>query len=649
MSKKLYLLAVGVNEFLAEKVSDLNGCENDAKSVYAYLEESSKNTEFEFHGKMLLSKEATKSNVVEHFQNHLGQAAEGDIAVFYFSGHGASEKADPVFHPFSPRPLLGTMVCHDSRTGGVADFADKELRYLVHKVTTGKGKAVPPHFVIIMDSCHSGGGTRGELKPRLTGEAECRDWSQFIFADEISKEDVAKAVALKDVLPEGSHIQLASCEDKQLAYELNGSGIFTHMLLDMLKRSSGKITYTDLVNRARLQLKGKYPQKPAFYATDTALKNEYFLGGASENKGITGSVSYNASDAKWSISIGAVHGLSDSANEPTEIHLLDYDGNLVAKATVEQCSPSSAALSIAIEDTSKVSKKETYTGLAVGVHRPYVCFHFTGEQEGVDILNEFYSQDKNKHSLESRNIKIVENELSANYVVRGVDGQYFLTLPFDTRPLARQLFYRGKSTLLNLNSVYLSAISQWEYLSQLYNDRTRLEPKPPVEISVFKVIDEDDPSKDILLESEEGVVYIDNGDSIRLSVQNNTKNKSLYFTLFYLGMDFAVYKLSEEDARLEQGQTYWLQEREAIPFEFEDYVTQFNFKQAFFEFKLLCSTEVITNFYDEDIEALEHPVYPALDESMQDRPIERRKRPDQEDWATDTVRVVIKNPDYKPE
>ena len=114
-------------------------------------------------------------------------------------------------------------------------------------------------------------------------------------------------------------------------------------------------------------------------------------------------------------------------------------------------------------------------------------------------------------------------------------------------------------------------------------------------------------------------------------------------------MDFEIYKVSEDDARLEQGESYWLEERDAIPFEFEDYVVQFNFEQAFFEFKLICSTEEITNFYDEDIEALEHPVYPALDESMQDRPIERRKRPDQEDWATDSVRVIIKNPNYKPE
>ena len=389
MSKKLYLLAVGVNEFLADSVSNLNGCENDAKAIYEYLEESSKNTEFEFDGKMLLSKEATKANVVQHFQEHLGQAGEEDVMVFYFSGHGASEKADEVFHPFSPRPLLGTMVCHDSRTGDVADFADKELRYLMHKVTSDK--ATPPHTVIIMDSCHAGGGTRGELKPRLTGEAECRDWSQFIFADDISRDDVAKATALGDVFPEGRHVQLASCEDNQLAYELNGSGIFTHMLLDMLKRSSGKITYADLVNRARLGLKGKYPQKPSIYATDKVQGNEYFLGGASENEGITGSVTYNTSDYKWKISLGSVHGLSESANEPTQIELLDYEGKKVATATVDQCSVSSSSLSIAVEDIEKVSKKETYKGRAIGVHRPYICFHFAGEQEGLDILNEHFN------------------------------------------------------------------------------------------------------------------------------------------------------------------------------------------------------------------------------------------------------------------
>lgn len=653
MKKTLYLLAVGINEFLAEGVSNLNGCENDAKAIYEYLEKSSKNTEFGFDGKILLSKEATKENIVKHFQEHLGRGGEGDVAVFYFSGHGASEEADEVFHPFSPRKLLSTMVCHDSRTDDVADLADKELRYLINKTLLGQGRrSAPPHCVIIMDSCHSGSGSRDiKLKPRLTGEAACREWSQFIFADEISRDDVAKATSLRDVFPEAPHVQLASCEDKQLAYEIDGSGIFTHMLLDMLERSSGKITYTDLINRARLQLKGKYPQKPAIYTTDAGLATEYFLGGASENEGITGSVAYNAapSEMKWKISLGSVHGLSDSVSEPTRIELLNPIGEKIGMATVDQCSTSYSNILIDVEDLGKIKKKETYTGRAIGVHRPYICIYFTGEQEGVDILNEFYSKEEKKKNLENRNIKIVDNELSANYVIRGVDGQYFLTLPFDTRPLARQLFYKGKSTMLNIDKVYLQTITQWEYLSHVYNDKTRLRPKPPVEITIYKVIDENDTNKDVLLQTDDGAVYINNGDSIRLSVKNNTRNKSLYFILFYLGMDFEVYKVSEDDARLEQGESYWLYEREAIPFEFNEYVTQFNFEQAFFEFKLLCSTEPITNFYDKDIEPLEHPVYPALDESMQDRPIERRKRPDQEDWATHSVRVIIKNPHYKEE
>ena len=646
MSKKLYLLAVGVNEFLNPDVSNLGGCENDANNIFNYLKESSENTEYEFDGKILLSAEATKAAVVKNFQEHLGQAGKEDVAVFYFSGHGASEKADEVFHPFSPRPLLGTMVCHDSRTGNVSDLADKEVRYMTHKIA---GHEDAPHFVIIMDSCHSGGGTRGELKPRLTGEAELRDWSQFIFCDEISRDDVANATSLRDVLPEGRHIQLASCEDKQLAYELNGSGIFTHMLLDMLKRSSGKISYNDLINRARLQLKGKFPQKPSLYASDRSMNNDYFLGGASENKGLKGNIAYNSKEYKWQIDLGSVHGISDNLDAPTQFDILDYGENKIATAYADKCATSKTDLKIEADDLKKVSKKDTYSGIAHGVHRPFISFHFTGEQEGVDLLNEYFGQEKQQSSLENQNIKIVDDELSADYVVRGVEGQYFLTLPFNNRPLARQLFYRGKSTMKNLSGVYFHTIAQWEYLSKVYNDKTRLRPKPPVEISIYKVINEDDPSQDILLENSDGQVYINNGDSIRLSVKNNTRNKTLYISLFYLGMDFEVYKVTEDDAYLNSGESYWLSDREAIEFEFNDYVIDFNFEQAFFEFKLVCSTDELTNFYSNDIDPLEHPVYPALDEDQMDRPIERRKRPDQSDWATDSIRVIIRNPNYKPE
>ncbi len=64
-SKKLYVLCVGINKF--KGVSDLHGCENDAENFYAYLEESSKNTEFKMEGKLLLSEKATKENIVNTF------------------------------------------------------------------------------------------------------------------------------------------------------------------------------------------------------------------------------------------------------------------------------------------------------------------------------------------------------------------------------------------------------------------------------------------------------------------------------------------------------------------------------------------------------------------------------------------------------
>jgi len=651
IQKKLYVLCVGINRFKA--VPDLNGCENDATNVYNYLETSSTPTEYEMDGKLLLSEEATKENLVNTFFEHLGQATAGDVAVFYFSGHGAEEKADEVFHPFLSKEKITTIVCHDSRTDGVTDLADKELRYMINKVS-GKEPGQNPHFVLITDSCHSGGATRSELTPRLTGESDLREWKDYIFADEISRESVANAVSLKDVLPEGEHIHLSSCEDVELAYEIDGTGIFTSHMLDILNRSAGKVTYSDINGRTRLLLGGRFPQKPTIYGTNSQITNSLFLGGASENVGMKGNVAYNAKSNNWKIDLGAVHGLMDSADNPTIVRIINYEEEEIAKATVDTTSISDSVLAIDPEalNARVVRKNETYTGIVENVFRPHISFCFAGEEEGVELLKNYFGKPEKIESLNRRNIKIVENETQAQYVIRSKtyptasDGQFLVTLPYDSRPLVRQLFYHGKSSFKTLEALYFGHIVQWEFIRNLYNGKSRLTPTPSVEIRIYKVINDDDPSQDKLLVPVNDEVMIDNLDSIRIEVVNNNRRKKLYYTLFFMSQLFEIWPISDKNAYLDSGKSYWVQEREAVEFELEEYKEQFNYENGLVHWKCVFSTAPV-NLHDFEQEALDEPVYPALGADDEERPIDRRKRPDSDDWGTHSVTIVIKNDKYE--
>ena len=83
------------------------------------------------------------------------EAGPGDVALFAFSGHGSYEPVEERFWFLEPTGQNQTIVCADSRNKRAGDLADKELNELIADVAD-KG----PHVVVVLDCCHSGGGTR---------------------------------------------------------------------------------------------------------------------------------------------------------------------------------------------------------------------------------------------------------------------------------------------------------------------------------------------------------------------------------------------------------------------------------------------------------------------------------------------------------
>ncbi len=88
------------------------------------------------------------------------------MVLFYYSGHGSQERTPPEFWHLEPDRLDETLVCYDSRLPGNYDLADKELAKLIAHVARNN-----PHVVVILDSCHSGSGTRA---PYTSGACNIR-------------------------------------------------------------------------------------------------------------------------------------------------------------------------------------------------------------------------------------------------------------------------------------------------------------------------------------------------------------------------------------------------------------------------------------------------------------------------------------------
>jgi hypothetical protein len=112
---------------------------------------------------LLTNAQATPRGIIDAWRSHLGQARPADVALFYYSGHGAYEHPPPEFWDFEPDTKNETLVCYDSRLSGGWDLADKELAQLIAEVA-----ANGPHVTVILDCCHSGSGTRhaADVTPR---------------------------------------------------------------------------------------------------------------------------------------------------------------------------------------------------------------------------------------------------------------------------------------------------------------------------------------------------------------------------------------------------------------------------------------------------------------------------------------------------
>lgn len=206
-------LVVGINEY---PIVPLHGCVNDANAISSVLESHSDGSP-NFSVKLLTkpSDDITRSSLKESLVSLF--ASECDIALFYFSGHGLV-----------------------SSTGGyivTPDYDKYDEGISMHDILTLANQSKAKDKVILLDCCHSGAfGT-----PTITG-------------GNVSQ------------LAEGLSVLTAS-RDSESAMEINGSGVFTSLVVDALQGGAsdlrGHITPGGIYSYVDQAL-GAWDQRPIF-------------------------------------------------------------------------------------------------------------------------------------------------------------------------------------------------------------------------------------------------------------------------------------------------------------------------------------------------------------------------------------------------
>lgn len=470
MKNTLYALLVGINEYPAH-INQLDGCVSDTERVAQYLRDR-EGSNYDVKIVRRINAEATRATFINDFKTHLAAAKSNDVVLFYFSGHGAQEEADPSVWTAEPNNKLEGLALVDSIPVGFENcklLADKELRYLLTYITThnerGESKNETPHIVVITDCCHSGENTRGMnandgLKERTIIEPlGQRKWEDFLFADAINPKLLATN-PVNRIFPLTPHVAMAACRANERAKETPLGGVFTNNLMDILDRSQGVVSYRDLQNRIKNYLKNQYTQIPQIYAsTDKSDLFRLFLGKTGGSKPFYANVVFNQTDG-WLMDMGALQGIS---NQAKGVKIVSFDGTLSLDATIDKIATNHTTLTVA--DADKLDSQAQYKGMIDGFLSAPIGLFIDNLDRNAPMEQAFRDVLK----VSGKNVNIVPKEDLSDYALRIFEGKYVITNRVDTDEKVRYKPLVMPTANVDLVFTDINQISQFEYVKNLEN------------------------------------------------------------------------------------------------------------------------------------------------------------------------------------
>lgn len=364
----VYVLLVGINRY-RDPVRPLTGCCDDIQAAAEYFAANVRPEELE--PLCLFDEQATRAAVIDGFRSHLGRAAAGDTAVFWFSGHGSQAPVPPELAPTEPTGMVQTLVCVDSRHDGVPDLYDKEVALLIGEVAQ-RGAQV----VTVIDSCHADGADRpaewdgdderesvnDDLPSQLTDST--RGPSGAGVGSVASRRLIARwepalttppplSALLAELRASGPGdpgwagaapgprpVALAACRRDQRAQEIplpgGAHGVFSLGVLRQLERLGPEVSYRDLMTGVRCYVENLAPrQTPVLFPIDDPAVDRAFLGGALSVPPT--SMTMRCLRGVWEIDAGACHGIAAGPAEDAPrvgVHGSGADGTPVREAEI---------------------------------------------------------------------------------------------------------------------------------------------------------------------------------------------------------------------------------------------------------------------------------------------------------------------------
>lgn len=387
-TQHIYVLGVGINSYSSGDITDLEQCEKDIERVDKFFK---KKLKIPNDNICLLSPKKTKrADIIHAFRTHFSKLGRGDIAVFYYSGHGSWERPGKEFIEAKIESSTGTiesLVPKDARENGVRNIADKELRMLIHELQFDEhGNDKEIQFISILDCCHSGSMMKMEVPGmkarRDAGPRDPRPLPAFLDG----KYDPKKLS-----LPKVNYISLTASSSSQVSVETEAyGGLFTYSFITALNRFISKgITpsYAELFSTTKSILKGKKfreinKQTPQIEFSGNISPYDSFLGLGP--KKLVNLPELVFRDGKWKIGLGAIHGMevSDSSTQTIKVFEEELEGEERRLKEVGLVIPEELQVEYTVvrESKTKLSPSKTYYAEFPNKLLPIVIIAGEGQQ-----------------------------------------------------------------------------------------------------------------------------------------------------------------------------------------------------------------------------------------------------------------------------
>lgn len=563
MSPTLHALLVGIDAY-PSSIPPLYGCLNDIAAFNVWLKGRAAGGAYQLAVHTLTDAQATREAVINGFRQ-LGQAGEGDVALFYYSGHGSQQCTPPEFWAIEPDHKNETLVLHDSRSPGSWDLADKELAVLIAGVA-----ARGAHVVVILDSCHSGSGTRGDREPAavrwISADERPRPPESYLFSPQALAQgplrgtrDVRPSGWL--VLPEGRHVLLAACRAEQTAKEYFADGqhwgAFSYFLRAALESANGPLAYRDLFKIAQAGVcTNIFDQNPQVEAIQSLDLDRPFLGGAIQPR----PTAYTASvlDGVWQLDAGFVHGIpAVSETEVVSLALFTLETpaaelrqleHAVAEAVVTRVRPDSCSIEIR---SGQPNPQRTYRAVVIGLPLPRVGVCMAGDEAGLKAVRQVLSSSGPQGAA---SLYVGEDPAAPQLCLSARDGIYSLTRPGGEMPLTAHIAgYTAESARKVVQN--LEHIARWLKTSELRNPVSQLLPSEAVKMTLLRDGQALDPAHLRVEYRQVGGKWQQPSYTVRIKNQSAT---TLFCALLGLWESFGIETLLSPAAvvRLEAGQEY---------------------------------------------------------------------------------------------